>query len=94
MFPDQLLSGQFLDDTEKNFLEATSPVLIPLSNKNNQDSYMNLLSVSIDDEHSISSSSNSSRRQRLFSSFEVNIFLFKLFVISIFRVIQLHVIVN
>jgi hypothetical protein len=75
MFPDPILSGQ---DTENNFFQTTSPILIPLSNANNQDSFMNLISVSTDDEHSISSNSTSSRRQRLFSSFEVNIFYIQL----------------
>ncbi len=71
MFPDQFFSGQILDNNEKNFPQSTSPIFIPSSNKTNHDSLINLLSVSIDDEHSISSSSNSSRRQRLFSSLEV-----------------------
>jgi hypothetical protein len=71
MFPDQYLSGEFIDDSGKNFLQSTSlPIFNPSSNKNHPDSLMNLLSVSVDDEHSISSSSNSSRRQRLFSSHE------------------------
>jgi hypothetical protein len=71
MFPDQLISGQFRDDNNKNLPQTTSPIFIPLSNKNNQDSLMNFFNVSIDDEYSISSSNNSSRRQRLFSSLEV-----------------------
>jgi hypothetical protein len=70
MFPDQFLSDQFIDNNEKNFRQTTSPIFIPSSNKTNQDSLLNLLSVSIDDEHSRSSSSNSSQQQRLFSSFE------------------------
>ncbi len=75
MFPDQYLSGEFIDDSGKNFLQSTSlPIFNPSSNKTHTDSLMNLLSVSVDDEHSISSSSNSSRRQRLFSSHEVNYF--------------------
>jgi hypothetical protein len=64
MFPDQVLSE------ENQFFQTTSPILIPLANKNNQNSYMNMISVSTDDEHSISSNSNSSRTQRLYSSFE------------------------
>ncbi len=74
MFPDQFLSDQFIDNNEKNFRQTTSPIFIPSSNKTNQDSLLNLLSVSIDDEHSRSSSSNSSQQQRLFSSFEVKYF--------------------
>ncbi|CAF1294835.1 unnamed protein product [Rotaria sp. Silwood1] len=70
MFPDQFLSDQLNNNNNnKNLPQTTSPILIPLSNKNTQDSLMNLLSVTIDDEHSISSS-NSSRRQRLYSSLE------------------------
>ncbi|CAF3058513.1 unnamed protein product [Rotaria sp. Silwood2] len=70
MFPDQLLSDQLNDENDKNLPETTSPIFVPLSNKNKQDSLMNFLSVAIDDEHSISSSCNSSRHQRLYSSLE------------------------
>ncbi|CAF1160811.1 unnamed protein product [Rotaria sordida] len=70
MFPDQFLSGQLNDENDKNLPQTTSPIFIPLSNKNNQDSLINFLSVAIDDEHSLDSTSNSSRRQRLYSSLE------------------------
>lgn len=72
MFPDQYLTGQFIDDQAKTHPQTTSPIFIPSSShQSNPDSFLNLLSVSIDDEHSISSSSNSSQRRRLFSSLEV-----------------------
>jgi hypothetical protein len=70
MFPDQLLTGQFIDNNEKILPQSTSPIFIPSLNKTNQNSLISLLSVSIDDEHSISSSSYGSQRQRLLSSFE------------------------
>lgn len=79
MFPDQYFSGQFVDNNEKNLPQSTSPIFIPTSNKPKQDSLINLLSVSIDDEQSICSS-NSSQPQRLFSSFEVKDFLVKFIV--------------
>ena len=91
MYPDQILSE------DNQFFQTTSPILIPLANKNNQNSYMNIISVSTDDEHSISSNSNSSRRQRLYSSFEVNKILYiqlSMNFILLFRLIQLHVTVN
>jgi hypothetical protein len=72
MFPDQYLTGQFIDDQAKTHPQTTSPIFISSSShQSNPDSFLNLLSVSIDDEHSISSSSNSSQRRRLFSSLEV-----------------------
>jgi hypothetical protein len=74
MFPDQLLTGQFIDNNEKILPQSTSPIFIPSLNKTNQNSLISLLSVSIDDEHSISSSSYGSQRQRLLSSFEVKYF--------------------
>ena len=62
-----MFSEQYLPGHEK----LTPPIYMPLSSKQSQGSLMNLLSISADDEHSISSSSNSSRQQRLPSSFEV-----------------------
>jgi hypothetical protein len=100
MFSDQYLTGQFIDDQAKTHPQTTSPIFIPSSShQSNPDSFLNLLSVSIDDEHSISSSSNSSQRRRLFSSLEVKSLQQKRksrihFSIFSFRVIQLHVIVN
>ncbi|CAF3177038.1 unnamed protein product [Rotaria socialis] len=67
MFPDQYLSDQL---TDKNLPQTISPIFIPLFNQNHQDSLMNLLSVGIDDEQSTSSTSNSCRRHRLYSSIE------------------------
>ncbi|CAF3760926.1 unnamed protein product [Rotaria magnacalcarata] len=67
MFPDQYLSDQLID---KNLPQTISPIFIPLSNKNHQDSLMNLLNVGIDDEQSTNSNSNSCRRHRLYSSIE------------------------
>ncbi|CAF0740277.1 unnamed protein product [Adineta steineri] len=73
MFNDQLLSGQYIDDDHnKNPPQTTSPILIPLSNTTKQNSIMNLLSVSLDDEYSLSSNSNNSRLQRSFSPYETD----------------------
>ncbi|CAF1330566.1 unnamed protein product [Adineta ricciae] len=61
-----MFSEQYLPEHDK----LTPPIYMPLSSKQSQGSLMNPLSISADDEHSISSSSNSSRQQRLPSSFE------------------------
>ena len=72
MFHDQYYPNQYNNTTEKIHPQSTSPIFISSPIKPKHDSLINLLSVSIDDEHSISSSSNnSSRQQRLYSSFEV-----------------------
>ncbi len=97
MFQNQYSTGQFIDDQTKTIPHTTSPIFIPsTSHQSNSDSLLNLLSVSIDDEQSISSSSSISPRRRLFSSLEVRISSLKIFrnYVVLFRVIQLHVIVN
>ncbi len=87
MFPDQYLNGRFIDDQAKIFPHTTSPIFIPsTSHQSSTDSLLNLLSVSIDDEHSISSNSSNQRR-RLFSSLEVKSFLQK---IQFFNILHLE----
>lgn len=65
-------SNMFSDPIISNQLITTSPIYVPLSNETTSESTLfNSLNPSIDDEYSISSSSNSSRRQhRLYSSLE------------------------
>ena len=87
MYQDQFSTGQYIDDQAKTVPHATSPIFIPsTSHQSNPDSLLNLLSVSIDDEQSISSSSSSSQRRRLFSSLEVRIILMNVFCKLWFRI--------
>ena len=67
-----MFSEQYLPEHDK----LTPPIYMPLSTKQAQGSLINPLSISADDEHSISSSSNSSRQHRLPSSFEVKMHFF------------------
>lgn len=83
MFPDQVLTSQLSDEHQKHLPQTQSPpIFIQLRNKTSSDSLMNFLSVSNDDDHSISGSSNSSRRHRLYSSLEVNDSLNGYFILS------------
>ncbi|UJR15086.1 hypothetical protein I4U23_002053 [Adineta vaga] len=72
MFSDPVISNQLYSNSQETTNQSTtSPIYVPLTNDMNSESTLfNSLNPSIDDEYSTSSSSNSSRRHRLYSSLQ------------------------